>query len=243
MNDSMFGAVGGIARGCGKRKQGGAYAECGLSPFGRPVEEFLFCPPVEVDLESLGIKKRVATLSQPMDGVINVLDWVGEKFYPNVADFIEEVRRFGMSRRLPKDMDFSKLGPGSRQILFHANAVIDDPIPFHKYRLGGHSLGLKWDNCPKDRVHGPADMCAGLWWEDVPHVEIVPPIKRMGTRKMPSFTFSAAKPPVEGVHHYPAMFAAFPITRIAVVRAEDGSHEKVADRASAAAVPVEVVEE
>lgn len=33
-----------VRRGCGERKQGGIYGECGLSPFGRPLEDFLLDP-------------------------------------------------------------------------------------------------------------------------------------------------------------------------------------------------------
>ena len=37
-----------VPRGCGEREPGGVYAECGLSPRGRPLEEFLFDPPLPI---------------------------------------------------------------------------------------------------------------------------------------------------------------------------------------------------
>jgi hypothetical protein len=33
-------------RGCGDREEGGVYAECGPSPYGSPLEHFLFDPPL-----------------------------------------------------------------------------------------------------------------------------------------------------------------------------------------------------
>ena len=48
------------------------------------------------------------------DGVWHILDWIGSEHYPNVADFLEEVRRFGLSRRLAKTVDFSKLTERSK---------------------------------------------------------------------------------------------------------------------------------
>lgn len=38
-----------VVRGCGTRKMGCAYAECGMSPDGRPVEDFLVCEPLLLD--------------------------------------------------------------------------------------------------------------------------------------------------------------------------------------------------
>ncbi len=35
-------------RGCGDREPGGVYAESGLSRYGRPIEHFLFDPPLPV---------------------------------------------------------------------------------------------------------------------------------------------------------------------------------------------------
>ena len=56
-----------VARGCGTRKKGGCYAECGLSDDGLPLEHFLFDPPIVLTKEArdkLGIIDRGVRLFQ-----------------------------------------------------------------------------------------------------------------------------------------------------------------------------------
>lgn len=229
-----------IVRGCGKREQGGVYAECGRSPLGRPIEDFLLCPPVLVDAAGMGLSPIGVKLIEH-NGVCHVWDWVGSKYYPNVADFVEEVRRFGLSRRISKGLDFSKLTEQSRIFLLHSSAHIADPSPFQKARIGGKALGLDWDHCPKGTHEaGEKGMCSGLWWEDVEGMEYS--VNRISRREMPAFEYTAARPAVKSGHML-AVFASFPIIRLAVVKSEDGSHAKTADLVSAAKLPVDIVEE
>jgi hypothetical protein len=178
-----------------------------------------------------------------IEGVWHVFDWVGSQYYPNVADFLEEVGRFGLSRRISKDSNFGKLTSKSRILLLHSNAWIDDPKPYQKSRVGGHALGLDWEWCPKE-IHdkGGDQMCAGLHWENVTGMERVG--KRVGTRIMPAFQYPAGKPIVDDTKYSLAIFASFPIARLAVVQADDGSHEKTAANiAQATSLEVAVVEE
>jgi hypothetical protein len=221
-----------VRRGCGTRKQGGVYAECGSSRKGKPVEAFLLCPPVVVDDKALGLSP---------DG--NVWDWVGSTHYPNVTDFIEEVRRFGLSRRSPKTIDFSRLGPNSRMILLHSKAHIDDTTLYHTERVGGKAIGMEWDWCPLGiHDHSDVGMCAGLWWEDVEKVRgHNRDLGRVCTVEMPSFEYKA----VEGrpVKHSLAVFASFPITRLAVIRADDGSHNETAEVVSKSSIKCEVLDD
>ena len=242
-----------VDRGCGRRKQGGVYAECGSSRKGKPVEAFLLCPPVCVDEKALGLSRIGVKL---IDG--NVWDWVGTQYYPNVSDFIEVVRRFGMSRRLPKTMDFKKLDPGARMMLLHSKAHIDQPAYHHMDRIGGHALGLDWEWCPIGaHTNDDPGMCAGLWFEDVKKVKRIGDTKtytigdkvkdaRIGTVEMPSFEYMAAIPPIKNIlplSHSLAIFASFPITRLAVIRAEDGSHNETAELVSKSNIEVEVCDE
>lgn len=233
-----------IQRGCGNRRQGGVYAECGRSPFGYEVEHFLLCPPVLVDVKEIGLSPLGVQLNPvTVDGkeVWHVWDWVGSKFYPNVADFIEEVRLYGMSRRLSRELDFSKLTPESRIFLLHANAHIENAQAFQRARIGGKALGLDWDACPKG-IHkaGETGMCAGLWWEDVQGMKVT--VGRVGKREMPAFQYQAAAP-VTHADHTVAVFASFPISHLVVVASEDGSHVKSYNNASASSLPVYIVEE
>lgn len=237
-----------VIRGCGTRKEGGIYGECGLSPYGLPLEAFLIDPPIVVDRENLGLHPiGVTLLEDPTSGVTHVVDWVGEESYSHVADFLEEARRFGVSRRLPRTLDSSRLTSGSRLVLLHRRAIIGNPAPYFAARDG-----LRWEQgCPAQRPDHrdpaqPPGMCAGLWWEDLTAGGPVPQEgtgsdPRLVTRTMPSFTYQVRLRPagVEPDYHL-AMFASFPLSRIVVIRdPEGGTHEAAMDVAARAQLPVE----
>jgi hypothetical protein len=121
-----------VERGCGERQPGGVYLETGLSPHGRPLEEFLLDPPVAVpDGLDLANKpqlwQRTFASGEPVcdaeeHPIYDILMWVGAEFYPYCPDFIEEVRRYGASRRLNPNLDLSLLSRSSRMILVHPRA-------------------------------------------------------------------------------------------------------------------------
>lgn len=121
-----------VPRGCGEREPGGVYAECGLSPWGRPLEELLIDPPLPIPdgldiINKPTLWQRTDASGQPvLDAeempIYDLLIWVGEEFYPYCPDYIEEVRRFGASRRLNPNLDLSLLSSASRMILAHPRA-------------------------------------------------------------------------------------------------------------------------
>lgn len=245
-------------RGCGAaRTAGGAYAECGFGPGGEPLEHFLSCPPVVIDPPALGLTPIGVKLIERA-GVWHILDWVGSQHYPNVADFIEEVRRFGLSRRLAKTLDFAKLTPDSRILLVHARAAVT-----HFGQYADHWLGVKYNRCPKNmgahNLPDAPDLCAGFYWEDVEGGSVVTPpspgaVARDGgragdggrviLRAMPAFTYLAAQRPAHITPHYqPAIFASFPVHRIAVIRGQHGEHESTFAQASRASLPIELEDE
>jgi hypothetical protein len=156
-------------RGCGTRVAGGVYAECGTSPFGEPVEYFLVEPWGKADAAALGLSSiGVKVIENPETGVSHVFDIVGQEHYRNVADFIEETRVLGVSRRLPKTLDFSKLTADSRLVLLHRRAWIGYAKEHFDAR---RDEGLP-NVCPKHCEYHIADFiqprfCASLWWEDV----------------------------------------------------------------------------
>jgi hypothetical protein len=140
-------------RQCGSRKKGGVYAEVATSPDGMPLEYFIADPPVQVDLDALGITPRGVHLiaryestdkieagsrtvvtddedlitapefEAPEDAVFHIFDVVGVDNYPNVLDVIEEGRALGFSRRCELP-DYSRLTEDSRLILIHKRAMI-----------------------------------------------------------------------------------------------------------------------
>lgn len=163
-----------VKRGCGTRVEGGIYAECGLSETGAPLERFLFDPVVPVPADLTIPIQGVGTMTN--GETTHVVDRVGVAFYPNASDFIEEVRRFGLSRRIPKSFDFSRLSEGSRILIVHPRGLVDAWPEF----VSGRWL------CPNARIdHAPealaealrleagrdswrrSNCCAGLQWEAV----------------------------------------------------------------------------
>lgn len=112
-----------VERGCGKRKPGGFYLECGMGPNGLPLEHFLVDPPQPLP-ENLGndIVNKPKLWQDPATKINHALIWVGAQHYPYVGDFIEEVRKFGASRRIPSTFPFAELGPHSRMIFVHPKA-------------------------------------------------------------------------------------------------------------------------
>lgn len=224
-----------VARGCGTRVGGGIYWELGLGPGGRPVEDFLLDPP-QLLPEGMRIPAR-GVLVYEYEGVTHLIDRVGLKHYPNVADFVEEVRRFGLSRRLPRNLPFEKLTWESRLILVHDRAYVK---PINAY----DHPSIPW-SCPKGKPEHqhPAVCCAGVWWRDLD----APPDKAgaMILRSMPSFDYSGrATPPMPKGYplRRPAFFMSVPASRLVVVRG--GRDEQQAlSAAQAAQLSVESVDQ
>lgn len=226
-------------RGCGTRVLGGIYAEARTSPNGSPIEYFLIDPPQIIDAEVMGLSPIGVSLVE-MGGVTHIFDWVGSESYPNVADFVEEVKRMGLSRRLSRSLDFSRLGPGSRIICLHSRAHIVNHRDYYE--------AASW-NCPKgldahhNRHHAKlAATCAGLWWEDVTRgPEDEANINgRTIRRHMPSFDYEARTRPIPNQPEYKlAAFLSLPLTNLAVIRDPlDNTHEQAYEKASAASLPV-----
>lgn len=238
------------------RSAGGVYAVCGSSPFGMPIEHFLLDPPVLVP-DGLELPDRGVTLHE-RDGVWHIIDRVGLAYYPNVADFIEEARRLGVSRRLQSNLDFSKLTEESRLLLIHPRAWIDNwtayrpkrnlvgwtPGPYHcpgyPNPFEPHTHGKEIDGFP-----GP---CAGIWWEDVSGGEPLQGFAdpRIVNRIIPICQYQARRAPDNVVPQYrEAFFASFPIHRLDVVADQSSAkaHELALVKATAAKLDVELVDE
>lgn len=226
-----------VERGCGTRVKGGVYAEIPLGKHGLPLEDFLLCPPVVVDAAALGISNIGVKLIE-RDGIWHIFDVVGKQHYPNVMDFVEEARRFGISRRLSTSLDFSKLTCDSRLILMHDRAHIDN---YHLYR-GSHQ-------CPKERTghdHDPLpEMCISLWSQDLIEGVSIEEDGRKVKRVMPSFEYEGYSRPPEVIPKYNlAIFGSFPIPKLVVVNDPDaGTHEKSLQKAKNAGLPVRLVDE
>lgn len=110
-----------VPRGCGERTPGGLYVECGVSNAqdGLPIEAFLLDPPLPVP-EGADLVNKATVWQHPVTGINHLMLWIGATHYPYLPDFLEEARRYGISRKLPGTFDMSQLTPGqSRMILVH----------------------------------------------------------------------------------------------------------------------------
>lgn len=121
-------SITGIIRGCGKRTAGGLYVCCGLSPDGSPLENFIVDPPIPYT----GDRFR-APLVIEREGKKHLMLWVGNEYYPFCSDFIEEVRKYGASKRVPNNFSIEELEEGSMLLLVHPKAIMQDysflPLP------------------------------------------------------------------------------------------------------------------
>lgn len=211
-----------------------------LGGSGPSITTCLLDPPRIIDKVALGVSSVGISMIE-IDGVTHVLDWVGSSHYPNVADFAEEMFEMGVSRRISKAEDFSRLTAESRLMLIHARAHVefeareDDPI---------------WD-CPvRPKVHPDRTPdCIGKVWWDVEGLErdgMEFPNHTEGTRTIGSTSYRGR---CFGDHikrtYTPAIFAVVPIHRIAVIKHphDDGVHESTLDLARQAGVPVSLEDE
>ncbi|MFN6323683.1 MAG: hypothetical protein ACK4VS_09865 [Burkholderiales bacterium] len=110
-------------RGCGARKAGGAYLCTATGSDGVPFEHFVFDPPRPFDYEPF--RAPILFPDPNVEGLNHVLIWIGEEFYPSPLDFLEELKVYGVSRRIPNEFQFEKLRPGSSKMMFvHPRAVL-----------------------------------------------------------------------------------------------------------------------
>ena len=200
-------------RGCGSRVVGGVYAEVRQGAGGSPIEAFLVDPPKAVNTQALGLTDKGVRLIE-IGGVWHVFDIMGEKHYPYVADFIEEGRRMGISRRLPQNLDFEKLDTvQSRLVLLHRKALITN--------VQEAGFLERYHVCPKalpEHEEGLLDgMCAAFWWQDFS----AKALDEDGIRTMKNGDQYVGRVRPQGrakPERELAVFMSLPITNLAVIR-------------------------
>lgn len=134
--------------------------------------------------------------------VTHIFDVVGTDNYPNVADFIEEARRRGVSRRLELEAkQYARLTPRSRLIMLHKRAVIFNPESYYLEMPALELDRMRRAGCPKNhpqhKIEKLSDLdyilpssidregtlgaeptalpgCAALWWNDIEKGESIP---------------------------------------------------------------------
>jgi hypothetical protein len=139
-------------RGCGIRKAGGLYAECGVGPGGKQLDEYIIDRPIPVPASLDLVNKATLYLDEEgrfgPRGVKHIMIYVGQEHYRHVFDYIEETRRFGASRRLPSNFPTEQLTPfASKMLLCHREAYVANwaeltyPIKCRKH-VEGHEDGF-----------------------------------------------------------------------------------------------------
>jgi len=166
----------GPKRGCGKRVAGGAYLTTNLSPFGTPIDYFLFDPPwIPKDKEgnahypgAVGLQY----LQDPTDSsVFHVWDWIGMQYYPTFPDFWEETRRLGLSRRISSKANFDLINTSSRLIGFHKLGMLKGSARFVKKLVENLVPNTGMNGCPTQIHYNTKnkkyyeEFCTSLLWQ------------------------------------------------------------------------------
>ncbi len=213
-----------MTRGCGKRKSGGVYICTKLSPHGVPIEEYIIDPP-----EFYGGDRFRVPIIFEKNGANHLLFWVGKEFYPYPSDFIEEVRRFGASKRVPIDFPIQKLSRWSLMFFVHSRAIVGNyqtlpPPPLCPKRLESHLANETY--------------CLG-------HSYRVAPANHEGRRKIGDAIYEVEPLPAEASPHYaPGIFLRLPITDIDHVVHKSGKADpRVLGKAEEVKVPLNYVSE
>ncbi len=244
-----------VVRACGRRIQGGIYAVVpfsrGQDPNAHPIEEFLLDPPILTDSEELGLSPIGVHVVDRPDGSVWLYDIVGSIYYRNVADYIEEARALGVSRRLPANLPWDRIDQRTRYILLHARAHIHEIEPYLESELPEMRAAypcpglVARKHCGRNRtLHGPGQRCARFWWQDIDFPELDG--GRAVARQLPEVRYGAWSRPgrIELSEHSLAAFAVFPTIRIEVVRNEvEGSHRRVLERVELATLATRLVDE
>ena len=253
-----FAKAAAVPRGCGdSREPGGYYLECGLDKNGSPISEFLIDPPITPPEDIRGAIRKPQLWEDPQTQINHVVIWVGAEFYPYLSDYVEEVARFGASRRIPQNFQFEKLSPHSTMIFVHRYALNphwETQLPPHACpklllnhfetgssgheKLEGPCLGKAWDLMPKEAADkvviegGKVDELTG---------EVAPSIY---LRNRPSFSY-LFQPTFETIEVenrkeagwkglQPGIFMALPISCVAYIRQseETDKDKKTREKAS-----------
>jgi hypothetical protein len=241
-----------MQRQCGSRKKGGVYLTVATGPDGKPIEDFIFCPPIPIDdLSRFGIGPRGVYLIERAGG-FHVADVIGQEYYPNVADFIVEGDMMNISRRA-EGLDYSKLTRRSRLIVIHQRAHIENYADIIAEMGEAERKAFRcFKGQHEHKIDSLDEMCTGLWWHNVEEMENKEEIggngelpRLKGLRKLKCWTnyHGHTSQTIKPVHQY-AFFASFPLGGIEVIEdPDDGTHEAKLERAQKSGLDVNLVKE
>jgi len=212
------------ARGCGTaRTQGDIYLEFALQHCPQQVSAYLIDPPLPFDARIWNVAALGVKTYPDHNGVTHLVDIVGQANYPEVADFVVEALRMGVSRKIPGDFPFEELTPDSTIRLVHARARVVNHAIFSTtpdfHCPNGHQAG---DDCLHLMLHAPDRDTAGK-------------------RSIPSGTYPMKSRPTQTPVFEMAAFMAVPISHLTLIRHPDaGVMQRQLKRLSHAGIPVVV---
>lgn len=110
-------------RRCGFRIAGGVYLQFDVrghvdAERYPELTQYVMRPEIPVDVQALGISPVGVTMIE-RNGIHHIIDWVGEQHYATPEEFMDEVLRMGLSRRVPHTLDLGLLCEDSRLMLVH----------------------------------------------------------------------------------------------------------------------------
>lgn len=219
-------------RGCGSVVGGELYMWMGLSENGIPLDNFAKDPILRIDMNQMGIKKRGMTIKE-LYGTYHIFDYIGEGSYPNVADWWEEIHRFGLHVRTEANLDFRKLDKTrSLYIPVHPRAYIENSEGVYRTMYYRRNLHQGHPNCRFEKADHDKWWIGELTLDDgVPprcfetiymNVKGGNPIagddapEKQVVRHMPSFSYQAWSL-FPNIASEPGAFAAFPISMLSAI--------------------------
>lgn len=252
-------------RGCGSRKDGGVYGCVAMSPYGTPLKDFMLDPPVPFlngqPFQGMHPAPEYITAGWNTDEHLILMDWVGENGYKTVPDFVEEVRRYGMSRRIPTTFDWESIG--GRQVwlaLIHAKAAPEIeglPDSFLEYiwcpwrpavtpppGYEKHWPGCLYHNWPLAYQEHGVSPEESAWlkmpWGNYCPLDMVQRHSRTFGHKSDEDVLAIPALLPEATYPHPAFFAVLPLTHLEAVQYVE---VEVAEKVDKAGIDLYVVEE
>lgn len=202
-------AVGG-KRLCGAgRTVDAVYIECGEMLGGTPIEQFLLDPPENFDPVQFSLNAVGSKLFYDEYGTAHILDWVGESHYPYPADFIEEARKMGVSRKISVDQA-QKLSRASFLYLMHPKG----------HMTNGPAVSKDSSVICPTGIHSSNEQCCGLHW-------VIPDDNGSGRRRIMSWEYEVTprKNGLPEAVYGPGIFMKVPITNRTMIAQHNGSYD------------------
>ena len=213
-------------RGCGGMKSDALYMTWSLGQGGIPVNNLVICPVWRLNHKKMGLKSQGVTLLPALsnqgkmiytpsgDLVYDVYDWVGSGYYPYKLTMYKEICWGGLSRRVPKNTDFSKIFKGySKHYLVHSKGVIHDGI--HEVKASVNELEhpeclRNWHGIPFKASF--MDTCSAMWWHEISIKDCTQDTDGIWYAQHPSFDYEVY-PTDADITWSPGAFMALPIGR------------------------------